>query len=120
MDIECNLEKIEFIQKNSSFFIDNAHTKINQSNNVSTALLTILLSEKKLEECRNYPLLEERIIEYEGNNFYNDFISVISNLKTYVNRIFNYDQTSIEINEALDNIISIYNYTRYQKEKRMA
>lgn len=118
--MDYNLEKIEFVQRNSSFFIDNAHTKITKCNNVSTALLTILLSEKKLEECRNYSLLQEQIKIYDGNNFYNDFVTVISNLKSYVNRIFNYDENSIEINETLDNIISIYHHIKYQKEIKRA
>lgn len=119
MEEVVKLEKIEFIEQNLSFFMQRAHEKINSRDNVSTALLTILLSEKKLIECRNYPTLMEQINVYQGINFYASVIQIISNLQTYVMKIFNYDKEAQIITAELDQLIELYKNTHFTKVKRM-
>ena len=86
--MEENLEKIYFIEDNASFFVECSHIKLNERDNVSTALLTIILSEKNLKQCKNYSVLINKINNYNINNKYYNFIQVISHLKFYVNRLF--------------------------------
>lgn len=118
--MEKELEKINFIENNASFFTECAHLKLNEKDNVSTALLTILLSENELENCRNYPILMNKINKYIPCNIYNNFIQIISHLKFYVNRMFNYNEEADLIKEKLDEIVSIYKMNNITKIKKMA
>lgn len=105
MDI---IKKINFIEKNSSFFMDKGYEKINDKDNVLITVLIILLSDKELEQCDNYSLLIKKINNYNTYNNYYDFTQVICNLKHYVVRILNYSNDSIIINKKLNNIIDLY------------
>ena len=117
---EILLEKIEFVDQNISFFMQKSHDKLNDKENISTALLTILLSDKKLNECRNYEVLVKLIKEYKGFNFYTSFIEVISNLQSYVLKMFNYNIKAEVINKELDKIINLYKINYSFKVKKMA
>lgn len=118
--MEKQLEKIFFIEQNSSFFTDCSHQKLNDTDNVSTALLSILLSNNNLENCKNYDLLLEKIKEYIPRNTYCNFIEIISHLKFYVNRIYNYNDKGNLIIQKLDEIIEIYRKNSKIKIKKMA
>lgn len=118
--MEENLEKIYFIEDNASFFVECSHIKLNERDNVSTALLTIILSEKNLKQCKNYSVLINKISDYNINNKYYNFIQVISHLKFYVNRLFNYNEEANIIENKLDNIVEIYKKNNPQKIKKMA
>lgn len=118
--MEENLEKIYFIENNATFFIECAHMKLNEKENVSTALLTILLSEKNLKQCKNYSILIDKINNYNINNKYYNFTQIISHLKFYVNRLFNYNEEANVIENKLDNIVEIYKQNNPQKIKKMA
>lgn len=120
MENNLNIEKIKFVENNLAFFTQNAHKKINKKDNVSTALLTILLSEKRLEECRNYPILLESIHNYQGLDFSDNFIEIISNLQTYVTKIFNYDKEAQTIIIKLDSFVNLYRKNQFQKVKKRA
>lgn len=118
--MERDLEKIEFKENNISFFIECAHLKLNEKDNVSTALLTLLLSDKELRQCKNYPILVDKIKKYVPYNIYYNFIQMISNLKVYVNRMFNYNEEADMIVQKLNEIINIYLVNNYVKTKKMA
>ena len=118
--MEKDLKKIKFIENNASFFTECAHLKLNEKDNVSTALLTILLSENELEQCRNYPILMNKINKYIPCNIYNNFIQIISHLKFYVNRMFNYSEEADLIKEKLDEIVNLYKENKIVKTKKMA
>lgn len=120
MESNFNIEKINFVENNLAFFTQNAHEKINARDNVSTALLTILLSEKRLEECRNYPILVKSIDNYQGLDFSDSFIEIISNLQTYVTKIFNYSGESQLIIAKLDLLVNLYRKNHFQKVKKRA
>ena len=120
MESNFNIEKINFVENNLAFFTQNAQKKINNRDNVSTALLTILLSEKRLEECRNYPILLESINDYQGLNYNDSFIEIISNLQTYVTKIFNYDEEAQLIIIKLDSFVNLYRKNHFQKVKKRA
>ena len=118
--MEENLEKIYFIEDNASFFVECSHIKLNERDNVSTALLTIILNKKNLKQCKNYSVLINKINDYNINNKYYNFIQVISHLKFYVNRLFNYNEEANIIENKLDNIVEIYKKNNPQKIKKMA
>ena len=120
MENNFNIEKINFVENNLAFFTQNAHEKINTRDNVSTALLTILLSEKRLEECRNYPILLKSINKYKGITFDESFVELISNLQTYVMKIFNYSEEAQLIIVKLDLLVNLYRKLYFQKVKKRA
>ena len=119
MEENLKLEKIDFIEQNISFFTQNSHYKLNEHDNVSTALLTIILREKKLCECKNYSILLKEIKNYNNISFNNNFIELISNLKTYVIKILNYNIESQIIKIELDELIELYKDNYLGKIKKM-
>lgn len=119
MEDNLKLEKINFIEQNIAFFTQKSHYKLNERDNVSTALLTIILSEKRLCECRNYPILLNEIKNYNNISFYTNFIELISNLQTYVMRIFNYDIEAQIIKRKMDELIELYKNNYLCKTKKL-
>ena len=114
------LEKIEFIEENITYFMEKGYEKINARENVSLALLNILLSNHPLMECEEYDFLLSFAQNYKGTSFYGSVIEVISNLQTYAMKMLNYSMDAYSVKQRLDEYMELYRKNNNIKIKKMA
>ena len=114
------LEKIEFIEEHIAYFMEKGYEKINERENVSLALLNILLSNHPLVECEEYDFLLPFAQNYEGINFYGSVIEVISNLQSYTMKMLNYSMDAYSVKQRLDEYMELYRKNSNMKIKKMA